>query len=712
MALGQNPKMKPTDSGQVGSSAFRKSAIASVLLVAILSCAHPVSCDDLWWELSKGRAVAGGSLTPSADLVAAAIRSDANWLSGLPIYFAFVSLGMSGLMCLKVGAALAITGRLLRQSGRFDLLTGTVIATAILSARQAWEPSPLLFDTIGVMVVAMASEYWSKKPSFGRLIPLLLLMSMWANLGSRSIVGIAVALNAVLRAPAKLVIRTIGIAMLIVTCCLTPAGPMTLRDSLMITIPQAAENFSFLHIAGSHPWWERMGQAEASAFALFCLVVLFHAARGRSSYPAAIFIAGQFLGAASSENLPLAAVWMAAVATSQIDRSAAPVARGAVAIFLRIQGILSAAVLGFACIAAANPWNGCGSAFGWGLDPRIQPEAFAASINGATLTESAHCVGLREAGLLSWHIREGVKPFDTPVTALLNGRLRDHVLLTTDLSKGWQIPHRRPDGSWGGWWSISRQRRTTALVVPSEDMKLINALEPSIWKPLSLNAVSIVYGRAGDAGCAQKIVDNLYLRQFVDRGTWTYQISSEESSSHVDVMSHLIGTPPAYDSLRLARVFRAMNMHFAALKILTVFPRDTHEQLQQEFNANQLALGYEERVHNGRSSRWRLNAWRLTARSDQLEETRQDVLNWSTAETLQGNDLITEAVRFYVDGDSKTALDKLAGNLPEVIYARAMLLVESGQVENAKSLLDQLVTNFSDHQLSATAKMIAASLVF
>jgi len=361
---------------------------------------------------------------------------------------------------------------------------------------------------------------------------------------------------------------------------------------------------------------------------------------------------------------------------------------------------------------ALQPWNGCGSALGWGLDPRLSADSFAASLNGVRLVESAHCVGIREAGLLTWHMTKGVKPFDTPQTALRNGRLKSHVLLTSDLSTNWQVPHRRADNSWGGWWLLLVERKTTTLVVPCEHLNLINALEPTIWKPLSLNSVSIVYGKAGDPGCSDQMINILSLREFVDRGAWVYETSSEEGSAHTDLPELLTGENTNYESLRLARVFRSMNLSVAALKVLSMLPIDTHPVFREEYAKNQLALGFEERIQCGRSSRFRLAAWRMNAKpSVPVDEIAGNVLNWPVSDNPSSEEYLIEAAQLYVRGDHRAAIQMLNTNNPEALYAKALVLLESGRIKESEAALQKFIAEYSDHRLKASVQLLLASLV-
>jgi TolA-binding protein len=285
--------------------------------------------------------------------------------------------------------------------------------------------------------------------------------------------------------------------------------------------------------------------------------------------------------------------------------------------------------------------------------------------------------------------------------------------LTADLSRNWKVPHRRTDDSWGGWWLPLLERKTSTLVVPSEELMLISGLEPTIWKPLSLNSVSLVYGKAGDPGCTQQIVRTLSLRDFVNHGTWVYQTSSEESQTHTDLRDLLYGEDTTYESLRLARVFRAMKISIAALKVLSMLPVDSHNMVRREYADNQLALGYDERIQCGRSSRFRLDAWRLlTSQSGSTSTIAQDVLNWSLPDLPPNEPPDMAATRLYLSGDHQAAIRRLRDTDAETLYAKALILLESGQAKESADVLQQVLTEFPEHRLTASAKGLLTSLVY
>ena len=705
--------MKPTHTMQVGKARFPTRLILCILLTAALASLHPISCSDVWWELSKGRAAAAGNWSPSNALLAGAVQRDGDWASGLPFYLMFSGMGVAGLWCFKIVAAIYAARLLIRQSVVKDSVAAVLIAASLISARQAWEPSSLCFDTLGILAVLTLTKSMSQRPSAGQFIRLLLLMICWSNFAARSVTGILIALPFMLTAAERPVTKVVRIAMLVVAASMTPAGSMTLLESWKTTFPLTVESPEVLRLADWSPWWENLREIECVAWLFLCVIFFWQALRCRSVRWLPAVLGTQVLAAMSSDNLPLAAMVMAFAGIQLGDANANSHAKP-VQLFGHLQKVASIGFMAVLAIWALLPWRGCGSGMGWGLDPRLSPDAFSASLNGVNLVGSAHCVGLREAGLLSWHIRSGVKPFDTPRTALLNGRLKSHVLLTSDLSKSWKVPHRRPDDSWGGWWLPLQERETTAIVVPSESLSLINALEPTIWKPLSLNSVSIVYGKAGDPGCSQQIINTLSLREFVNRGTWIYQTSSEESKAHTDLLELLVGDNTDYESLRLARVFRAMNISVAALKVLSMLPVESHSEVREEYAKNQLLLGYEERIQCGRSSQFRLAAWRLTADAANPADTNEiakNVLNVPIDNNLQNADFLTAATQLYVHGDYKAAIQKLNVDDAEALYAKALILLESGQVKESKAALQQFIAQYSDHRLTGSVRFILASLL-
>jgi hypothetical protein len=746
--------MTPVSSHAHGNLWGPRLIMRAVWICAVLTAMHPVFGDGFWWELSKGRASVGGRLNPTADLVASEVGRDGPWLSGAIPYLLFSGLGLSGLMLLKIGSVLILTGLLLQRASQpvpqtqsesttplasavdaetAPALLALLIALSALSSREAWDPSPLLFDVLGLVAVYLATEALPSVRLVPRLLVVATLLALWANFGERSLVGVWLVLLAGLyrfqRAAPGPSLAALGFTVFACgACCLTPAGIHSPLNALGVLIPQTVESSELLRLAGWHPWWERGGTAEALAFLGLSVVYLLYVRKQPTVRTLLVFLAAQALAAASAENLPLAAVWMALCATSSRnspdDRRAEPTRSRTDEVKPSVAGnqpthplwetlTCAAALIALAWIAS-EPWRGCVTGLGWGLDPRLSPEAFAASLIDVPLKGRAHCVGLREAGLLCWFASPGTKPLDTPTTALLGRRLKQHTLLTQDLSNGWKVSHPRADGTPGGWWTTIQDQQVTALVVPSEQVELIAALEPTFWKPLSLSAVSLVYGKAGDPACSPRIVQTLSLRGIVDRGAWTYQAASEASADSFDFRPWSATNTARRQGLRLARLFRAMGMSIGALKVLHSTPGGRWDERRQEWFGNQLELGYRERIACGRASEFRLRAALLSRNPASTGPAPQTILNWPSIDKrepkLADTTALSRACEAYVRGELPAAIALLSDDEPETLYAKSSLLVETGQPQAAQIPLQKLIATFPDHALALPAQTLSESL--
>jgi hypothetical protein len=706
----------------------------AIWICALVVALHPVSHDGLWWELSKGRAVTGGRWTPTATLLAGTVSWEGPWLSGVGPFLLFDQLGPNGLMLFKVAGALLLAGLLLRcaadvGSDGNPALMAVVIALGLLAAREAWEPGPICFDVLGLASVFVLVDRMRSTPGVGASAKLVILMVLWSNLGERSLLGVAVVATTVVGHAVSIRGGLVAVGLSLLACCVTPAGWRGPLDSLVVMFPQTVESTAVLVMSGWSPWYAEGATAEVIAFVGLSAVCLWRLRCEPTARLLAALVVSHLLATAATGNLPVAATWLAFVislrrgfagsddaakaSVSQDDApqspsdvgATGPIPEGSVPTFaasmLAIVGVIG---------LASQPWSGCSIGLGWGIESRLNPDAFAASIKDIPLRGTAHCVGLREAGLLVWHASPAIKPFDTPATALRAGRLKTHVLLTSDLSSGWQVQHPRAEGSSGGWWTVCQERGITHLVVPSESVKLVAALEPTVWKPLSLTAVSLVYGRAGDPDCTPRIVQTLSLRQLVDRGGWTYDGSVEAGDRPLAFWPWAEARSARGEGLRMARLFRAMGLSIGALKVLQGMPDRSSGSLSEEFYENQVQLGYRERIACGRSSAFRQLAATLCGMNGRSEADLQEILvrpdGAGSAEAVA----LRPALTAYVAGDLKSAIQLLPTDSAEALYARSWLLLEGGDPASARRSIEEFLERFKGHRLERSARLLLDSL--
>ena len=81
----------------------------------------------------------------------------------------------------------------------------------------------------------------------------------------------------------------------------------------------------------------------------------------------------------------------------------------------------------------------------------------------------------------------------------------------------------RDDGSAGGYWLPLTARNTTLLMVSDRHLGLIAGLEPSMWKPLSLDSSVIPYAPAGDPAYVERLLQVLREREIVEYTDWQYR---------------------------------------------------------------------------------------------------------------------------------------------------------------------------------------------
>lgn len=608
-------------------------------------------------------------------------------------------------------AGLYLTFFGLRQRNAVGL---AIVLLALLAARHAWEPTPLAFETIAVILVWSLGSRLHSQISRGWLAALLITIVVWANTGPFCVLGTLVALSSLSQnarsQESQISIRMIiGIVLLMVVgCCLTPRGPATVWDSVRLMIPSFTTNAVFLQSTLWRSLTFTIYQPESIAFIALSIAMLCVLIRRQSSlkFLAAFFVI-QALAWTSQRNLAPVSIWLTLMLLREIqcDISEFRSSKNEVLSF-GFTKILPSGVILLVAAAAVGRWPESTSRAGWGIDPSIDGSAFQESLQVVETSGCAHCLGIREAGMLCWFEPDGAKPFDTPRSALLSGRLRSNVLLNEDLSTGWQIPHRRVDDSWGGWWLPLRERNTTLLIVPAEDTRLVRALEPTIWKPLSLDGASLVFGIAGDPSASPQIARTLNLREHVDQNAWSYDlVSAAGTEFHLDLVGLLTGRPTLRTDLRLAKTFRAMQLNIAALRILhPVIRIGFNQTAREEFARNQIALGYNERLAMGQSSLFRSIALSETMTDTDDLKLFLESLNPPTQPDSAVVSVIRKSIAAHLSGDTNRAVNDLTDDDPELVYARYQLLVETGQFDAALTAYQTLVQKFPGSRLSVVGR--------
>ena len=162
----------------------------AIFVTFVLLCLRPISADDVWWQLSRGRAVLAGTVSPSRSLLANDDASEADWLGGVPSFAAYRECGTSGLLLLRaILIAATLFCLMFNRTSAPRWIELPVLVAAVLAAGDAWEPPPA---AVGCVVSGAACEGRfrlgspQQSPIPTGVIGLLLL---WANLGPRVVLG-------------------------------------------------------------------------------------------------------------------------------------------------------------------------------------------------------------------------------------------------------------------------------------------------------------------------------------------------------------------------------------------------------------------------------------------------------------------------------------------------------------------------------------------
>lgn len=319
-----------------------------------------------------------------------------------------------------------------------------------------------------------------------------------------------------------------------------------------------------------------------------------------------------FFAWTSASTLPLAVAWLALQLTVLVRRSPGQSPRrsdggttpaGLVILVVLVGLLLGASRWQRLDAAVGSPpsaglrWAGLIGSAGWGIDSYLDVRHLQIALEPDSRPVSVSSVGrpsgfegegrptifaddIRSAGMAAWVSgpvlagstnRDQRRPIvqDTPTRAWIGGRLTAHARLWQELREGRQMRYWREDGSPGGWWLALSRRRTALLCFSSQKTGLIRQLEPSIWKPLSLESPVLAYARAGDPLYTGRILDVLSQRETVERGRWAYQPPPSLGSAFDRDRWGLTAQPlrPAA-AFRQAEVFLGMNLPIASLRVL------------------------------------------------------------------------------------------------------------------------------------------------
>ncbi len=688
--------------------------------IVVVMAFRPIAADDLWWELSRGREVVRGTMTPSRQLLALDEAAEADWLGGVPSFLAYAWSGSSGLMLLRIMGVVAFTcGLIVLARGLHPAIISLLVWAGLVGAESAFDVGSSLFDGMGIVVVSLLAKRLKGVITWRAMLPLVIVFIAWANLGPRVIVGWLVLVSSGLmsigttnRLPMRSWIMLLGLALGAI--CFTPRGVLTIRDSLCLVFPQFVAEHWMLEASPWQPLWLTTWGTREAALLTISAVTLLALSLSSSARQLGFIVA---IGSAlllpwfSAENLAASHIWLVFLLIGLLrqEQPAFSLTPNTTSWRSSIMGRAIFGTTGIACtwlIAIVVPLSLL-PGMGWGLQGKLDNRLLQLALSSVQPHGTAFATDVLSAGMVCWLGSASLHAQDVPQRALLGGRLRQQRLIQSDLRSERLTSYWRDDGSEGGWWIPLRQRRTTLLVINANDTSMIRALEPAIWKPLSLDSPVLPYAAAGDPAYNDLLVDVLRQREFVNGGPWTYSppqsVGSEYDRDRWGFRGAVFDVPT---SLRQARVFRAMRLPVAALKIIhgSRIYAGNHHDFDAEFVECQRELAYQELLLASRPSHFRAGvlreALRRLSRSPDADARLFQGVGQPTPD-------LTAAIDSYVSGKLTDAFATLTLEHPESYYAAACIALESGQVSEAVDLLSRVERDRADQEL---ALLIAARL--
>lgn len=678
---------------------------ATLIVMVLAFSFRPLTNSDLWWQLSRGRAVVDGQIAPSRFLLAGDLLSEADWLGGVPFYLTHLLGGVFGLTIIKLAttAGLAIwcwrRGQYLPSSTRL-----IITASLIIAAQAACGPTNSLWDVMGLITASHLLSESRSESILRRSLTIGALACGWSNLAPLSILILLPWMEELLHrfelTTDRRAISNHSIlgAAAVIGCCLTPRGPLGLWDSARLLAPWILETRAVLSQTDWQPLWCIPIDGLVVGWVLLSLLTVIGLVQSGISCRSEwlMFMIVQGIGIVSAPTAIVLASWLVFQAITVWERIAIK-SHDRQTSGLSIWG-LRLTCLNIGVMAAVGVWPFSESRLGWGICRKLEDRELAAVLGTNVGDGTAHCPDVLAAGALSWSEVLHVKPFLVPHRALLNGVLRDEVLLTRELESGWLQRHQRTDGTLGGWWLSLQSRRTVLILVTNERTAMIRSLEPTLWKPLSLDSPVIPFAMAGDPQLTPQIIRVLEQRELVDRGAWQFQVP--ETAGHdrlLDGIGLLTGWVETGVVLRQAAALRAMNLPQAAVRVLRPILQiwSFNGQIHDELLACQLDLVERKQITSG-----------------QIDEFRQAVLNQldpsgrHQVPALPGASNVTrphhtsplwrQAVERYLQGEPKAAAELLQGDDPAIMSARASLIWEAGFPADAREIWAALAQRFPD----------------
>ncbi|WP_145351060.1 hypothetical protein [Roseimaritima multifibrata] len=728
--------------------------VCLVALLLLIVC-QPISGDGLWWEMSRGRAAWEGQPQPSASLLSLESGSEADWLGGLPLYAVQQTLGFNGWMLFRL-AFLAIVGGFLwkKQRSKEGLTPRLLVLLGLttITLSESLSLQPVVYDLIGIAGLPLwilyrfrttapkdsADEPAADVPPQSLFVGLLLAFAVWSNLAAGIAFGGILCVLALFDAWKQTVISSkwfvACLAAITIGGCCNPRGIFAWNDSLQALLP-FIPNPTYV-LAGTewgsmlqNAWgWQEFYFLALTATWIVDLFINTTDNRRTNRFDLLSFAVAQWFAWASLQNLPLAILWMTGNLAFRWRRPIAGIETVAASPGdVQCTGDLSPdgsvikrMGIPILLLFAAAWSSGLFATFGWGVDQRQDYRLLRNSLQETHPHGTAFADTTRSAAMLAWVLPELPSPLagqeklqlqDIPLRAVRRGRLEQHIRLLSDLKRNRLMRYWRTDGSAGGYWLTFAERDTSLLCISNHNLDLIRGLEETPWKPLSLDSATLPFAFAGDEGYVRRMIQILQNRETIEHRYWQYEPpTSTGSAFDRDRFGGALDSISPQAIFEQAEVFRAMDLHYAALRVLTVgrarFPGDPF--LLASFFRCQRELADQERIDAGSASWFRSLAADTTDQPNSTSDDSSFLLMEGSDPPITSDDIPAAAeplqilVDTYIQSGATAMLSDYAEEAyneasPQFLYGCLCAALESG----AYDLADQLVLQLKQQPLAS-----------
>tara|TARA_R110002073_G_scaffold43606_1_gene121562 strand:+ start:20504 stop:22825 length:2322 start_codon:yes stop_codon:yes gene_type:complete len=717
----------------------------AIVCVAVVMAFQPYSADDFWWQLSRGREVASGSITPSRSLLTLETMAEADWLGGLPIFAIDHFLGGHGLMLCRVlfvaaGLAWMLAPR--KSKGFVRPSVWFVVTLAMIALARRFEFTPAMVDCIAIVVLVGLMYRTSdetdsassdrRKPTVAMLTAAGLFL-VWSNMSPAILAGligwITFSIAASLVADPGHRTNWILAILMLAGGSINPRGIFAWTDSLASIVPIWRNPAALFSGTPWQPLLEGLADPAAILFLLLSLIWVVTQTVRRRRMPRGLFCFAwiQWLAWSSSHNVSLATTWLAADMLMSWHRQGQ----------YRISnlGLSRSHRIGFLAtgvgIAVVLSLSGLVSTMGWGIDASLDNRMLRMTLQQTRPYGTAFADDTRSGGMLAWEIPQlrelsdasdtaALRLQDVALRAVIAGRFAEHRRVIDDLRQQRLMSYWLSDGSQGGYWLPLERRETTLLVISNRDTELIGGLEPSIWKPLSLDSPVIPYAAAGDEHYARQMVETLTNREIVEFQNWQYSFPT--STGTLFDRDRWGFTPVIVDAehaYRQAEVFRGMGLRYAALRVLFVgrdaFPESV--PLACAMKRCQTELANAEIVAAGAPSWFRyFAATELLASDDCAPSFALDVAaenpsvspSWSSPDANGlGSELRTRVAAYLQQGPEELMVANDFQSHSDIEHAELMYAGLCGAIEAGQhSVADRYLQWFDANPATAAVKRL------